>query len=214
MRFSKRAFCSISVATGLAAGMMWMPAICQAGESNPNAGADLAASAAAPDWAASLVRGLARDFLSPTVGARFGVGGNASSQAFNEAEVFLDWNLPWRWDLGGNLWLQTRMDFSAGWLGDRGANVEIFTLGPGLRLGYKQFPLTLEVGANATFLDDERFATKDFGSLLQITTYVGLSADLSAHFRFGYRYQHMSNAGLSNENPGLNMHMFSLSYMF
>ena len=165
--------------------MMWMTATCQAG-----------------------------GFKLGAAGARFAVGGNASSGHFNEAEIFADWNLPWRWDLGRNLWGQSRLDSSAGWLADPGANVEIFTLGPGLRLGYKQFPLTLEVGSNVTFLNDERFATKDFGSLLQFTTYAGLSADLGAHFRLGYRYQHMSNANLSNENPGLNLHMFSLSYVF
>jgi hypothetical protein len=209
MRFSKRAFCSISVATGLAAGMMGMPATCQAGESNPGAAADTEGFT----WIAE-AWGHALDFKLPTAGARFGVGGNTSSHDFNEAEVFLDWNLPWRWDLGRNIWLQTRVDSSAGWLGESGGNAAIFNLGPGLRLGHKHFPLSFELGADLTLLTQTRFATKDFDSVVEFTTYAGLSADLGAHVRFGYRYQHMSNANLSDNNPGLNLHMFSLSYVF
>ena len=185
MRFSKRAFSSTCAAAGLAAGMMWLTATCQAGE-----------------------------FSLGAAGARYGSGGNASSWDFNEAEVFADWNLPWRWDLGRDLYLQTRLDSSAGWLGDHGANAGIFTLGPGLRLGRKHFPLTVELGANLAVLTDKQFATKDLGSLVQCTSYAGLSADLGRHFRVGYRYQHMSNGGLSIHNPGLNLHMFSLSYVF
>jgi hypothetical protein len=41
-----------------------------------------------------------------------------------------------------------------------------------------------------------------------------LNWDFATHWRLGYRFQHMSNAGLSQPNPGLNMHMFALSYLF
>jgi hypothetical protein len=41
-----------------------------------------------------------------------------------------------------------------------------------------------------------------------------LNWDFAAHWRLSYRFQHMSNAGLSLQNPGLNMNMFSLGYIF
>ena len=30
----------------------------------------------------------------------------------------------------------------------------------------------------------------------------------------GYRFQHMSNAGLASENPGLNLHMIEVRWAF
>jgi hypothetical protein len=185
MTFPKSAFCSIAVVAGLAAGIMGMITTCQADE-----------------------------FKLAAIGARGGFGANASSQDFTQVEAFADWNLPWCWALGRDWSLQTRLDSSAGWLGDQGANAGVFTLGPGLRLGKKGFPLKLEGGSNVTFLTNERFATKDFGSTYQFTSYGGVSLELGAHIRCGYRYQHMSNADLSNTNPGLNLHMFSISYIF
>lgn len=58
------------------------------------------------------------------------------------------------------------------------------------------------------------FGSKDFGELFQFTSHIGLNLDLWEHLRLGYRFQHMSNAGLSGHNPGLNLHMLSMSYLF
>jgi hypothetical protein len=52
------------------------------------------------------------------------------------------------------------------------------------------------------------------GTDIQFTSHVGLNWDFAAHWRLGYRFQHMSNADLSRDNPGLNMHLFALSYVF
>jgi lipid A 3-O-deacylase len=185
MCFSGRAFCSISVAAGLAMGMLCLAPTCQAG-----------------------------DFKLGAAGFRYGIGGNSSSADFNEGELFADWNLPWRWDLGHDVWLQMRLDSSVGWLGDPAKTGAIVTAGPGIRLGCEHFPLSLEAGSNPTILGEEHFAGKDFGSAIQFTTYCGVSLDLGAHVRLGYRYQHMSNAGLGDNNPGLNLNMFSLSFVF
>ena len=53
---------------------------------------------------------------------------------FHQAELFGNWNLPWGWDLGKEWHLQSRLDLSAGWLGDRSQNAAIGTLGPTLVL--------------------------------------------------------------------------------
>ena len=156
----------------------------------------------------------ADEFRLATAGARGGLGGNASSQDFTQVEIFMDWNLPWSLDLGRDWSVQTQVDSSAGWLGDPGADSGVFTRGPRLQLGKKGFPLKLVAGSNPTMLTNERFGTKDFGSNFQFTSYGGVTIDLGAHVSCGYRYQHMSNAGLSYTNPGLNLHMFSLSYVF
>ncbi len=46
----------------------------------------------------------------------------------------------------------------------------------------------------------------------QFTSHVGLNWDFAEHWRLGYRFQHISNADLAKPNPGLNMHLVTLSY--
>jgi Lipid A 3-O-deacylase (PagL) len=42
----------------------------------------------------------------------------------------------------------------------------------------------------------------------------GLRFGPGAHFEVMYRYQHQSNAGLGDDNPGINFHLVSLGYHF
>ena len=142
------------------------------------------------------------------------MGSNRSSRDFYEAEAFADVNLPWGWDLGGDMRLDSRLDLGVGWLAERSSHTPIGEVGPLLVLSYKQFPLTLALGSNATGLGRSDFETKNLGISFQFTTHIGLNWDFAQHFRLGYRYQHTSNAGLDGSNPGLNMHVVSFGYLF
>jgi hypothetical protein len=157
----------------------------------------------------------AEGFQIESVGARFGTSpSNGASHNFHQAEAFMNWNLPWGWDLGKDWRLQSRLDASAGWLGSSFEDGFIGTLGPSLLLARASFPLSFAVGISPTLLSRDDYVEKDFGQLLQFTAYVGFNYDFGRHLRAGYRFQHMSNGGLSDPNPGLNLHMFALSYLF
>ena len=65
-----------------------------------------------------------------------------------------------------------------------------------------------------TGLSRDEFGSKDLGGNFQFTSHAGLNWDFAEHFRVGYRFQHMSNAGLREPNPGLNLHLFAVSYLF
>jgi len=54
----------------------------------------------------------------------------------------------------------------------------------------------------------------DFGERFQFTSHIGLIWYLTDRVSLGYRFQHMSNAGLASPNPGLNLEMLELSYHF
>lgn len=162
-------------------------------------------------WA---IVGRAEGFRLESVGTRGGIPANQSGQDFNQAEVFANFDLPWGWELGKQWRLQTRLDLSAGWLGDHGANSAIVTAGPSVVLGWGRLPLSLEGGVSPTFISHDRFESKHFGTDIQFTSHVGLNWDFARHWRLGARFQHMSNAGLASKNPGLNMYMFALSYLF
>jgi hypothetical protein len=155
------------------------------------------------------------DFYLESVGLRYGWAGNSSSTRFNEVRVFADWNLPLRIDLGKGWEMPLRLDLSAGWLGERdGDNAAIFGIGPHLLLRHRSFPVSLVGGVEPTFLTRSTFESKNVGTLFQFVSFGGLDLDIAAHWRIGYRYQHMSNAGLGSSNPGLNLNMLVFSCRF
>ena len=164
--------------------------------------------------AAACSAAFAQDFSLESVGARAGFSPTANSRDFHQAEAYLNLNLPWRWNLGKQWTLQSRLDSSAGWLGNPYRDAAVLTLGPSLLLQREDFPLSFEAGSSPTLLSDDDFVTKDFGDLFQFTSHVGFNLDLTRRVRLGYRFQHMSNGGISGNNPGLNLHFFKISYLF
>jgi hypothetical protein len=74
--------------------------------------------------------------------------------------------------------------------------------------------VSLEGGFSPTFLSRHVFSEKDVGTYVQFTSHVGLNWDFAAHWQLAYRFEHISNAGLSSHNPGLNLHVFGLTYRF
>jgi lipid A 3-O-deacylase len=149
-----------------------------------------------------------------SAGVRFGLSPASDDHKFHQAEVTANWNLPWAWSLGSRWRLESRIDASAGWLGDPGGDAAIGTVGPSLVLRLEGFPVTLEGGVSPTLLSRQEFATKNLGSYFQFTSHAGLNWDFAPHWRLGYRFQHMSNAGIGSPNPGLNLHMIGVSYLF
>ena len=170
-------------------------------------------------YLAALVTGLipvahGQDFYLESAGARFGFYPGGASKHFYQAEAFANLAMPWSWDLSSEFRLESRFDTSLGWLGEQGDNAAIASAGPTLCVRPKTFPVSLECGVSATVLTRSDFVSKDFGIPFQFTSHAGINVDVSSHFRLSYRFQHMSNAGLSGFNPGLNMHMLGLSYVF
>ena len=155
------------------------------------------------------------DFHLDSIGVRYGVGANSSSSRFFETRVFAQLATPWTLDLGRDWNIKSRVDFSAGWLGERdGDNSAIFGAGPQFVLGHEKIPLSFVIGIEGTGLSHHEFESKDFGFPFQFTSHAGLQLDLGGKVRIAYRYQHMSNAHLSHHNPGLNEYMVCLSYLF
>jgi hypothetical protein len=185
MAFSNRAFRGIGIAGWVVAGLL-----------------------------AGAVTGRAEGFSLESVGVRGGFQADHSNRDFGQVEGFGNLNLPWGWDLGREWHLQSRLDLSLGWLGGRGDSAFIGTLGPSLIVSRARLPLSFEGGVSPSYLSHEHFGLEDFGGNVQFTSYLGLNLDFARHWRLGYRFQHMSNAGLATPNPGLNTHMFALSYLF
>ncbi len=156
----------------------------------------------------------ADDFRIESFGARGGFSFANTGNRISEAEGFLDFNLPWKWDLGKDWSLQTKLNLACGWIGGGNDNAVQGSVGPAVQLFPPNFPLNLEAGSSATGMSQKVFGDENLGTYFQFTTYIGVNWDITKHIRLGYRFQHISNAGMSQHNPGINMNMLALSYVF
>lgn len=147
-------------------------------------------------------------------GFRTGFSATSRNDNFWQYEAFATHNLRWRWQSDSGWYLQTRLDLSAGALYGRGQTGFVGTVGPSLVFGKGDFPLTFEVGSSPTLLSRDEFENVNFGVPFQFTSHAGLGCRIYKQLSAGYRFQHMSNASISEHNPGLDLHMFEISYRF
>src|SRR5215831_16820242 len=87
-----------------------------------------------------------------SIGLRFGFNPQGAAEGFYQADVCADWFLPWDWHLDSVWHLQTGLDATAGFLGQRGREAAMFSAGPTLTLKREKFPLSLELGVSPTVL--------------------------------------------------------------
>ena len=146
------------------------------------------------------------------LGVRGGVSDSTNEQYFEQYELFTSHKLPWAWNLPAGWTFETRVNVTAGALIGGGGTAFVGTVGPEIALAWNGF--SLFAGASPTYLSKEKFEVEDFGGEFQLTTHAGLSYQFFREFAVGYRIQHMSNAGIYDSNPGLNLHMFELKYLF
>lgn len=158
--------------------------------------------------------GLAAGLDLNSAGLRGGLSATQLRHPFYQEEAFCAWSLPWESDRASNWDVATVLDVSAGLLTGRGREAFIGTCGPSVLLSWRRLPLMLDVGCSPTFLGRDEFGGANFGVPIQFTTHGALRWNLSPKVDLGYRFQHMSNARLSEHNPGLNLHMLVIGYHF
>jgi len=160
------------------------------------------------------VNGTAGEFRFESVEGRFGFSANHRTRDLHQVDAAATWKLPWDWRPCPQWRLETGLDFTAGGIFASGPDAFVTSLGPTVAVGYAKIPLALELGVSPTLLSRQDIGETDFGSLFQLTSHAGLNWDLGRRFRIGYRFQHMSNCGITDHNPGLNLHVFSAGYRF
>ena len=73
-----------------------------------------------------------------------------------------------------------------------------------------------EFGLGVHGYTEDGISDEDFDIPFAFGTHLGVGARFGANGRYElvYRYQHQSNAGLGDENPGINFHVVQLGYHF
>ena len=70
----------------------------------------------------------------------------------------------------------------------------------------------LELGLGPHVHTKSKIENDDFDIPFAFGSHIGLGVELgrSKNFELLYRFQHLSNASLGNENPGINFHVLQL----
>ena len=161
----------------------------------------------------TVLPGNAGDEKWPTVGLRAGLSDSRNDDLFWKYEAYLTLNLPWRWRSNAGWVIGSFIGVNAGAISCKGAGF-IGSVGPGIYILTSDERFTLSAGIYPTYIERSTFGDEDFGNTFQFTSAIGANFNFHQHWTIGYRFQHMSNGGLSDENPGLNTHMFELGYRF
>jgi len=116
-------------------------------------------------------------------------------------------------------WVPSKLDLAAGLL-ERGSDSALFvSFGPTYRFNMsKSEPgrWFVDFGSHPTYVGKSQFGGKPLGGNFFFTSFLGLGAYLDRQRKtcLLLRYQHTSNAGLSNSNPGVDMLGLTFSYHF
>ncbi len=102
----------------------------------------------------------------------------------------------------------------------RGADDAFFvSFGPTLRFklgGSNPYRWFVDLGSHPTWLSNSVFEGKDLGGKFHFMNHLGLGAYLNDHRSASIMidYRHISNAGLDNTNPGIDLVSLSLNFHF
>lgn len=147
------------------------------------------------------------------LGIRIGVSGETRAGNFTGYDVVGSRRLPWRWGDRAAWSLETNVEGTAGILIGGGQTGFVGSAGPSLTIRRGGVPLYVDGGTAAALISERRFGSKNFGTYIQFISHISLLLQLGP-VSTGYRLQHMSNASIDEDNPGVNLHMLEVRYRF
>jgi hypothetical protein len=134
----------------------------------------------------------------------------------------LAWGAEWRekfyesrrFEIGGR-WELNAQQLSSTRAGHRSDDDYIIGLTPLFQYRYKLngYHLYMETGAGLLWLNDPYIENEFKSTQIQFGDIFGLGIQ-SQRFELGYRYLHISNAGIELPNPGTDLHNIHLGYRF
>jgi hypothetical protein len=156
-----------------------------------------------------------------TFGAQLAYG--IGQHKVDEVDLGLVWDpgLTW-WEIGGWHFALTGEAHVAYWHTSEGAfhnNVYVLGVQPMVRFIKDSGAIRpyVEAGAGVRWLSHARITdTYSLGTAFQFTEVVGVGAQFGAHqqYQAGFRFQHISNAGIKEPNPGINFSQLYVQYNF
>lgn len=151
--------------------------------------------------------------LLDSAGLRAGLGTNRGTK-LSSFEFFATSRPVKTWRFSGSVTGSLRLEGALGMLNEDGDVAFLARMGPLLEVTFGDSPIHLMAGTSATYLSEHRFGKLDLGSEFQFVSLIGFDWDFAENWVLGYRWQHISNAGFSEINPGLNLNTISIGFRF
>jgi hypothetical protein len=143
------------------------------------------------------------------------IGFDAESQvSFESYEVSATIASPWGWKLGEKRHLRLDFEAGVGVLHGEGTTGGFARIAPVMDLSTERFPVSLFVTTGPVLLTEDIFGDFDLGGYFHFASAIGLNWRLRDGWSVAYRIQHLSNAGISSPNPGLDLHLFRIARSF
>ena len=146
-----------------------------------------------------------------------------SGEGIRTGRVALQWDWTSRWLQSTNWHLGGYWDVALGYWHRNdtgpGQHDDLFDFGltPVLRLqpNGRSGPY-VEAGVGLHLLSRTSIGDKQMSTALQFGNHIGVGYRFGAKgsYEVGYRFQHISNAGLKKPNPGINFHQLRVQYHF
>jgi hypothetical protein len=166
-------------------------------------------------WPLSATWAMAENSTSGWLLAGFRTGlSDDNGVDFVQYEVFAAHHLPWQGQGPGQWRWSTRLEGTAALLRGAGKSALVSSLGPALVLTSPGGRWVVDGGSSVAYLSHYRFGDKHLGGNLQFISHLGIDYLLQPQLGIGYRVQHMSNADLYEENPGVDLHLLQISCRF
>jgi len=164
----------------------------------------------------------AEDVRLLSVGVRGGatimghpVLGRSEEETFQEYDVVGTLRLPWSLYAESGWGLTTQVMGTLGALKGGGETAFLTTLVPGFAFGPRNSLFSLDIGVGAALQSRSEFGRQDMGGPFHIAFTVGMRVPVYGDVGLGYRYHHMSDAGLYGSGVrGVDMHMLEMTYTF
>ena len=156
-----------------------------------------------------------KDPKSPfnTVGLRIGFDAD-EEVSLTSYELYETSTPQWDWDLSEKFNAGLGYEAAVGALAGEGEVAAYIHFGLNLELAHEDLPVGLVLQSGPSIYSEDTFGDYDIGGNVQCTGSIGLNWQVCDGWAIEYRFQHRSNAGLENNNPGLEMHAFSLAHSF
>lgn len=150
-----------------------------------------------------------------SIGVRAGISAKRTdNEIFQLYEGVADFALPQRYRWRSGWQLRTGISIHAGVMHAGGQTGVIAAVGPNAKLDLPGGIVFLTAGARAGLMSRHTYGDADLGGPFTFETDLGISANLGRNLSAGYRWQHLSNAGIYNENPSINLHALEITYRF
>ena len=149
-------------------------------------------------------------------GLRAGQSFNGGDEDFNQYDVVVNYGLPWSWQWGPAVQVDTDLATAVGVLDGAGDTGVAGSLGFEFVFSSarSKCPVELRAGSALTLISDHQYGDEDLGGPVQFIHHISLHYWFLENLSAMARVQHMSNADIYSENPGLDMIMLGLIYRF